>query len=250
MWLLQLDELPDNWHFSTVSVERLWFHFCSNTRFPEVNERAIVPLRVGLGDSHLTPVHFPQPGSHPVTCPGSRPVPEQLSGRASASLLPPAAVWPPRAGGEGHCPLSSSSSPPWGSSPGGQRTALDTQGFLCRGDPARPPPLRFTLRANSTDLFSRIKDYVEFKAWQPFPEHLGCAVGCRWWETTELRTGGWDTALAAGCSFPLPVIHTESLKSYGRCSETLGASFLSPDTTWSPSWRLAWSPKDGEGSAR
>lgn len=76
--------------------------------------------------------------------------------------------------GRGLCPLSSS---PWGSSPGGWRTALDTQCLLHRGDPARPPSGQFTLRANGTEVFSRIKEYVEFKAWQLFPEHLSCSVG-------------------------------------------------------------------------
>jgi len=46
-----------------------------------------------------------------------------------------------------------------------------------QGDPACPPPWQFTPRASSADVFCRIKECVEFKAWQPLPEHLGCSAG-------------------------------------------------------------------------
>lgn len=57
--------------------------------------------------------------------------------------------------------------PPWGSSPGGWRTALDTQRFLRRGDPAHPHPAQFTLQANSADVFSRIMCRVQSLAAVP-----------------------------------------------------------------------------------
>lgn len=106
-------------------------------------------------------------------------------------------------GGEGLCPLSSS---PWGSSLGGWRTALDTQCLLCRGDPAHPPPGQFTVWANSTEVFSRIKEYVEFKAWELFPEHLSCSVGAGDGRHLSFELAGgiqprqWD-ALSLSCRY-------------------------------------------------